>query len=413
MKKSLLAVAVAAALPAAAMAQVTITGYAKGSVDTFSIGDANAARLGKTSENRVTDHSSRIIFSANERIDDDLSGVFQLDIRFNVDQTGRLGNENPAAGNQVAAPSAVINPLSSGNNHVGIVSKSMGALRMGRSDIYYGVTGSVLPSSTHINASAPTVLHNPAGGGMANHSRTPNLVWYETPTVQGFKATVGYSTNPLRASGTNETENDLGTTSATRKGSGTFLQLNGQVGPVALTFATVDLKSDYFGGTCFRAPATGATLGSCAFELTGNAQPNQKGNVISAVYRAGPIALGAAYSDNSSTTNANVKTSRTAYNLSGAYTMGKNTFAAEYQNGGDQTVAGVKAADTGLTGTVLAYDYAFSKRTNLGLTYFVLNNDAKSGIGPFYSTSNTFGGQFTALAGEKYTVTSLVLRHSW
>ena len=71
--ESLLAIAIAAALPAVASAQVTISGYAKGSFDSFSIGDKNAERVGKTSENRVTDHSSRIIFSANEQIDDDLS----------------------------------------------------------------------------------------------------------------------------------------------------------------------------------------------------------------------------------------------------------------------------------------------------------------------------------------------------
>jgi len=408
MKKSLLAIAIAAALPAVASAQVTISGYAKGSFDSFSIGDKNAARLGKTSENRVTDHSSRIIFSANEQIDNDLSGVFQLDLRFNVDQVGRAGNEGAAAepGKHVATPSAVGNVLSTGNNHVGIVSKSMGALRFGRSDIYYGNTGSVLPSSTHINASAPTVIHNP-GAAMANWSRTPNLIWYTSPTVQGWSATAGYSTNPLRVSGTNETENDLSTTAATRKGSGTFFQVNGTVGPVALAYATVNLKSDYFGGTCTLAS------GSCIYEWTNNPNPNQKGNVVTAIYRSGPVALGAAYSANETSSNTNIKTERTAFNLSAAYTMGKNTFALERQTGGDLSRNGAKQAETGLTGTVLAWDYAFSKRTNMGITHFILENDKNSNVGPFYSTSNTFGGQFGALAGEKYTVTAFVMRHSW
>jgi len=93
--------------------------------------------------------------------------------------------------------------------------------------------------------------------------------------------------------------------------------------------------------------------------------------------------------------------------------MGKNTFALERQTGGDLSVNGAKQADTGLTGTVLAWDYAFSKRTNVGITYFTLENDAKSAVAPFYSGSNTFGGQMGALAGEKYTVTSFVMRHTW
>jgi len=408
MKKSLLAIAIAAALPAVASAQVTISGYAKGSFDSFSIGDTNPGRTGKTSETRVTDHSSRIIFSANEQIDNDLSGVFQFDLRFSVDQTARITANEPQVGSSTPIlRNAVANPVSSGNNHVGIVSKSMGALRFGRSDIYYGNTGSVLPSSVHINASAPTVIHNP-GAAMANWSRTPNLIWYTSPTVQGWSATAGYSSNPLRTSGTNETENDLGTTGATRKGSGTFFQVNGTVGPVALAYATVNLKSDYFGGTC-----TYSNSNTCWWEQTNNANANQKGNVVTAIYRSGPIALGAAYSANEIVNNANTKTERNAFNLSAAYTMGKNTFSLERQTGGDLSVNGAKQADTGLTGTVLAWDYAFSKRTNVGITYFTLENDAKSAVAPFYSGSNTFGGQMGALAGEKYTVTSFVMRHTW
>jgi predicted porin len=452
---SLLAIAIAAALPAVASAQVTISGYAKGSFDSFSIGSplsaaaaasgngatdavrgtpSNTGRLGKTSESRVTDHSSRIIFSAVEQINDDLSGVFQYDLRFSVDQTARAGNEGGAASgpyvggatNQkldgwMANPAAVTNPLSSGNNHVGIVSKSMGALRFGRQDIYYDVTGSVMPSSVHINASAPTIMHSPAPGvAMANFSRTPNLIWYTSPVIQGFNVVAGYSTNPLRVSGTNETENDLSTTSATRRGDGTFLRLNGTVGPFALSFATVNLKSDYFGGTCTN------SNGNCVFETVANANTNanQKGNALSAIYRSGPIAVGAAYSMNkaafgpggNTSTNANLANAnfeRSAFNLSAAYTMGKNTIAVERQTANDWTRNGVKAADTGATGTTLAWDYAFSKRTNIGLTYFVLDNDAYSQLAPFYSGSNTFGGHFAAKNGETYKLTSFVMRHTW
>ena len=452
MKKSLLAVAVAAALPAAAMAQVTISGYAKGSFDSFSIGSKHPDRTGKTSETRVTDHSSRIIFSANEKIDDDLSGVFQYDLRFNVDQVGRTSPTETAAGGNLFAG---VNPLSSGNNHVGLISRSMGAVRFGRQDIYYGDTGSVLPSSVHINASAPTVLHNPGGttvdnlgivrsvsqtASMANHSRTPNLIWYVSPRINGIEGTVGYSTNPLRLSGTNETENDLSTTPAVRKGSGTFLRLNAIVDKFNLTWATVDLKGDYFatanqcGLQAFPSAGAAFTLASatppagCTYDSVNAAQQNQRGNVFTAIYRDGPIALGFGYSMNEArTTNhlpvsataaqiaaANVKTERNAYVISGAYKVtSKFTIAAEYQNGADISRNDTKVADSGLTGTVLALDYAFSNRTNVGFTYFTLKNDSRSNMAPFYSGSNTFGGQFTSRPGEDYSLASVVLRHSW
>jgi len=451
MKKSLLAIAIAAALPAVASAQVTISGYAKGSFDSFSISGTHPDRTGKTSETRVTDHSSRIIFSAAEQINSDLTGVFQYDLRFNVDQVGRTSPTETAAGGNLYAG---VNPLSSGNNHVGILSKSMGSFRMGRQDIYYGDTGSVLPSSTHINASAPTVLHNPGGttvdntgtvrsvsqtASMANHSRTPNLLWYTSPRIGGIEATLGYSTNPLRLSGTNETENDLSTTSVVRRGQGTFARLNAIVDKFSLTWATVDLKSDYFatanqcGLQAFPAAGAAFTLATatppagCTYDSVNAAQQNQKGNVFTAIYRNGPIAVGAGYSMNEAvTTNqlpvgataaqiaaANVKTERNAFLISGAYTMGNLTAAAEYQSGGDISRNNVKIADSGLTGTVLALDYAFSKRTNIGLTYFVLKNDAVSNMGPFYSGSNTFGGQFSTRPGEDYKLTSFVMRHTW
>jgi len=457
MKKSLLAIAIAAALPAVASAQVTISGYAKGSFDSFSISGKHPDRTGKTSETRVTDHSSRIIFGAAEQINSDLTGVFQFDLRFNVDQQGRASPTETAAGGNSYA---VLNQIGSGNNHVGIVSKSMGSLRVGRQDIYYGDTGSVLPSSTHINASAPTVLHNPGGTtvdnvgnvtqvtqvSMASHSRTPNLLWYTSPRIGGIEATVGYSTNPLALSGTNQTENDLTTPANVRRGQGTFARLNAIVDKFSLTWATVDLKSDYFAtanqcglqafpsaGAAFTL-ATAAVPAGCTFDSVNGAQANQKGNVFTAIYRNGPIALGAGYSMNEATTTnqlpsvaagataaavaaagpaANVKTERNAFLISGAYTMGNLTAAAEYQSGGDISRNNVKIANSGLTGTVLALDYAFSKRTNVGLTYFVLKNDTVSNMGPFYSTSNTFGGQFTSRPGEDYKLTSVVMRHTW
>jgi predicted porin len=301
----------------------------------------------------------------------------------------------------------------------------LGALRFGRQDIYYDVTGSVMPSSVHINTNAAQVMHQPAPGvAMANFSRTPNLIWYTSPTIQGFNGVVGYSTNPLRVSGTNETENDLSTSTATRRGDGTFLRLNGTVGPVALSFATVNLKSDYFGGTCTNSPTGTNTTGACVYETIAGANtvPNQRGSAFSAIYRDGPFALGAGYAMNeaqfspflgTSSPNNGAKFKRDSLNISGSYKMGQNTFAAEHQIGYDWTRNGVKTSDTGVTGTVLAYDYALSKRTNVGVTYFVLDNDAFSAIAPFYSGSNTFGGHFGAKNGEKYTVTSFVMRHSW
>ena len=82
MNKKLLAVAVAGALaaPVAAFAQssVTISGYLKAGFDNFKISNASAARSAaglNTSENRVTDHSSRILFNVVEELGGGLQAI--------------------------------------------------------------------------------------------------------------------------------------------------------------------------------------------------------------------------------------------------------------------------------------------------------------------------------------------------
>ncbi|MEO7157049.1 MAG: porin, partial [Vicinamibacterales bacterium] len=121
MKKKLLAVAVAGALaaPGLALAQssVTISGIFKVSLDNQRIGSPVAARAGtNTSETRIADDSSRVIFNVVEDLGGGLQAIAQLDWRIQFDQ----------------GQDAI-----SGNNHVGLRSKSMGRIFVGRQDLHY------------------------------------------------------------------------------------------------------------------------------------------------------------------------------------------------------------------------------------------------------------------------------------
>src|SRR5690349_8186352 len=94
MQKILLAIAVAGALaaPVAARAQssVTISGVFKVGVDQDKVSNPGAARAGlNTSEIRVTDNSSRIIFGMTEDIGGGTAGIAQIDMRAGLD-TGTL-----------------------------------------------------------------------------------------------------------------------------------------------------------------------------------------------------------------------------------------------------------------------------------------------------------------------------------
>ena len=66
MKKSLIALAALAATASFAQSSVTISGYLGASFDAASVSGATTARTGNTSETRVSDQSSRIIFGLVE-----------------------------------------------------------------------------------------------------------------------------------------------------------------------------------------------------------------------------------------------------------------------------------------------------------------------------------------------------------
>jgi predicted porin len=127
MNKKLMAVAVAGALaaPGLAFAQassVTISGFFKVGLENINYSNSVSTRL-NSSQNRVVDNSSRIIFNSVEDLGNGLSAIGQLDVRFDPSQAS-------------TAPTS--NPIGSGNSYVGLRSTSWGTLTTGRWDLHYG-----------------------------------------------------------------------------------------------------------------------------------------------------------------------------------------------------------------------------------------------------------------------------------
>ena len=409
MKKLVLtALFCAIASGAHAQSNVTISGFFKASVDQFSISNPNSGRTGPTSENRVSDHASRILFNVSEDLGGGMRAIGQYDLRFRVDQQVRISPEAAAASSgHTQNVSATPDPLSTGNIHVGLAHKDYGTIRLGRQDLYYVESSSFAPGTAHLAAHPQPLFHSLA---TANAARTPNLIWYESPRMNGIQATVGYSTNPLRGAGTVDVENDLSTNNR-RSGNGTYFKLNSRdvlAKGLDLTYATIDYKSDYAGGT--------SSHSTWVFDTVNNAQADQRGHVVTAKYKLPKgFSVGAGYSVGQQTTVATgAVTKRDAWMASGAYNVGVHTFAVDYTVANDtKNAAGVASAGTGAKSYAFNYQYALSKRTAVGLTYTVLDNDTNARIGPFFQGNNAFGGQFTALNGETYKVASAVLRHSF
>ena len=407
MKKTLIALAALATVSSSfAQSSVTISGFMHGSYDTFSIKNAGATRTGNKSENRVTDNSSRIIFGVVEDLGGGLSAVGQVDMRFALDAQNRVGPDNKPAD---TTRDPVANTFTSGNNHVGLVSKDLGGIRLGRQDIHYTEGGHFNHTSTGTIASSINALHSngSSGGSIANWSRTPNLLWYTSPTIAGFSATLGTSTNALRTSGGYmEQENDMASATAQRKGSTAYQRLAYTNGPLALVYSNINSKSDWIGNAAYSAALINAAAQN---------RSDQKGSVLSAKYTMSGFSVGyAAAQTSTAPASTLVETKNSNSQLGLGYTTGKHNLAYTMTNKGDNKVAGVTVANTGAKQTSLVYGYDLSKRTSIGIAMVALTNEASSNNSLFYNSENAVGSYGSgALAGEKHTATSISLKHSF
>ena len=411
MKKTLIAMAALVATSAFAQSSVTISGFMHGSYDTFSVKNAASTRTGNKSENRVTDNSSRIIFGVVEDLGGGLSAVGQFDLRVGLDAQQRFAPDDTATMTGSPAALAARNPIgfpgTTGNNHVGLSSKTMGAIRLGRQDIHYTEGAHFNHTSAGTLASSINVLHSngAAGGSIANWSRTPNLLWYASPTIGGFNATLGYSTNGTRTSGGYmEQENDMATNQ--RKGSTAYQRLSYTNGPLALVYSNIESKSDWLSSGTLN---TGGSVNALAQN-----RPDQKGSIVSAKYTMGDFSVGYAAARTSTTTTSGTitetKNSNTQLGL--GYKTGAHNLAYTITNKGDNN--GVASSNTGAKQTTLVYGYDLSKRTSIGIAMVALTNESASNNSLFYNGENAVGSYGSgAMVGEKHTATMFSIKHSF
>jgi len=415
MNKKLMVAAVAGALalPGVALAQssVTISGIFKVGVDNIRLGNPGAARAGaNTSENRVTDNSSRIIFNVTEDLGGGLAAIAQLDLRFSPD---------------AASTGLTTNPIGSGNTWVGVRSKTMGTLSLGRHDLHYGKNQDDLASkSGALMASTVSVMDYINAGAIAGATRTQNVVRWDSPNWSGFGLTVAWSANPTAV------ETDLGTTAAggtavnaagvpTRKGNAWNFNPSYTAKNWGILYSYWKSKNDIGAQTV----AAGLLNASAAIAN----YTDQRGDVISGHYRWGGLKVGAAWNKSrvDTTTLANVRTDvrRTAWSIPVSYNMRAHTFYGSYTRAGDITgTGGAALGDNKAKMWAFAYNYDLSKRSAIGLTYAKITNAnpvAGTSAGSNYNffTNNNNGGFGSAnaapTAGEDPRLIAVTLRHAF
>ena len=367
MKKSLIALAVAGAVSAPAMAatsNVDIYGNIGLSYDYVNTGSNVAGEDKKLS--RVSSNSSRIGFKGSEDLGGGLAAIWQIEQQFDWDN----GTQNLLAS---AAPNPVgtgtlanNNGLNLRNTFLGLSSKSMGTVLMGKHDTPYKIATGKLDIFSDTSADYNNIVAN-VRGSILFDLRPGNVLAYITPTFNGIHGAIAYVFG-----------NELGTISAPNQSAWSAMGM-------------------YDNGPIFA---------SLAYETHNNLVGSEDRHAwkLGAGYNFGDGQVGFIYEDAQAIVGANAQ-NRKAYYLNGQYNMGNIALKAAYGHAGKLDTV----ADSGANTYSLGADYNLSKRSRLYAQYTKTNNDTNG----TYSLGAGGGSSIAAGAGTDPSVFSIGMRHTF
>ena len=425
MQKKIIALAVAGLVSGGAFAQanVTVSGNIGISYDSYNLNGATAART-TFRQNLVADQSSAVILKGEESLDGGLTAWFQIDSRLTMDR-GNGGVNNWSSGLQTSG-------LGNGNTAIGF-NGNLGSIGFGRWDVHYDAFA---PIGDVVTAGALAsrigyfgVMAQVNGGQIALGSRAANLVWFDSPTWNGLRARVGFSTNPAAGEG----EATLGLAAGggdPGNGNAWQLRVNYDNGPWNAVWSyfkyQVEGRGDYV-AAAWTLPATGGistTPGSGAGVLGNglNDPRDQVSNRLGMAYTF-PMGVKVGIGWDRSTIKRNTATAanaatgaaaitagdmtRTAWMLPISYTTGNHTMGLTYARAGNTSnVVGSSEAKEYL----VHYGYNFSKRTGVGVQYVNLKNTT-AGLYSVHGASNANTGYTGPISGEDTSLLSVNIRH--
>jgi len=380
MNKKLIAVAVAGAfaVPGIALAQVTVSGKLGIQLSNMRLTETAVARAAlNKSETFVNDNATILRISAREDLGGGMEAYGQYEIRPVMD-----GNTGGATGSLPVGSNT-------GVSYLGIKSNSWGSLRAG-TDITWSQNGSGLSTnaSQHYSTS-PILSYSAIGGAVVSHSssRSRNLIIYDTPDFKnGFRVTAMWS-----PSASND-EADLLT--GARKGSSWFLMPQYNGGAWKAGYSYMNMKQD-------AVVAATTPWNMKGHKLWGemNFGGGFEGQLVYTKHKADHGTTGVKLADHKKTL------------LALRYRTGNNTFGVMHGVSADDKI---QAGDQKYTLTGLSYNYNFSRRTNMGVTWMKLKNapginaDIASTTTATYATAGA-----SANAGEDQSLISLSLNHNF
>lgn len=366
MKKTLIALAALAAVgTASAQSTVTLSGIVKGGVAQTKYSNGAA---GNGSATTVNDGGSRFILSGTEDLGGGLRANFQADMRFRLDDNG-------------GAPTS--SPLGTGNTFIGL-SGGFGALQLGKLDTHYCLGGDTHGSrSTALSAGSCAILgfvNTPGTSGMANATRSTNVIRYTTPRMGGFVGQLNYSTG---ASGTEGAAGQVG------KGRAIHGSVIYSAGPLRAGLSVWDGKTE----NRTVPVAAGA---------------DQKAITAMVDWNFGMGTVGLTWDSSERVGLAE----RDAISVPVTFKLGTGTLLGTYTRASNaKNAAGATLANTSANLWSIGYDYPLSRRTTAGVSYVRLDNKAAAQYTLY--TQHSLGGAASAGVGQDMSQVYVGIRHTY
>ncbi|OGU19502.1 MAG: hypothetical protein A2580_11425 [Hydrogenophilales bacterium RIFOXYD1_FULL_62_11] len=358
MKKSLIALAIASAVSApafAATANVDVYGRMAFSVDYADtnnlIGDGADVVTGR-------DNVSRFGIKGTEDLGNGLAAIWQVETQLNT-----------------ATSSTALR-----NTFIGLSSKSLGTVILGRHDTPYKMATGNLDIFSDTAGDYNTIIGTTADGTIYD-SRAPQTIAYLSPTWTGFSFAAAYAETKTVEVGTGDNQQGYSVM-------GKYVN-----GPIFASLAYETMEGGIFG----LATST-ATISTEAFKA-------------GLGVKLGAFQLGAVYemidSDEAHSVN-----ERDAYYVNGMYSIGAFDLKAAYgmAKDGEGNVVGAGAlgdASTEFDYYAVGADYNLSKRTKLFGLYTSLSNGANTNLSQ--STSGVTGAQY----GQDVDIISMGVVHTF
>jgi len=367
MQKKLIAVAVAGLMSGVAFAQtnVTVSGLARMSYNQDKV-TGLAAGTQSSTEHHVSDQSSMLVFGVKEDLGGGMYAKVQIDNRWSGDG-GAFG--------------------ANGNTHIAL-GGNWGMVAMGRQDLHYGTALESYKAYTLQNILGNSLFTQVQGTSVAVGSRTPNVIWYDSPSFSGLTVRVAVST----ASG------GAGTEGNSIRAAGAADPSKGGAFNFAVNYANGPIKAGWSRWNSTNEGSTGLTA----------ATADQRGDTLQFGYTF-PMGLKVGLGWNRSTLNgafaANDRT-RSAWILPISYDFGNSRVNFTYVKA--NATSGVASSDA--NAWTLAYGYSLSKRTNVGVAYTKLNNNTGATYNLFAAAGR---GGVTNAAGQDLGQFSLNVNHAF